>query len=253
MEGYRIAICDDESCDRERLRDLIRRNPLCPENLIINEYAAGEELLDHYEEFDAIFIDIGMGVMDGKETARAVREIDSTVLLAFYTGIEEYASHIVPVHPFIYLSKYDDEKVITKSLNLLLEEMVRRRCMPKLPVLGDGRLMLLKPANIVYITIRGKGSELWLTLDTIDRFHLKEKYVKSYLHLSAYYEQLHEYGFIYAHRSYIVNAEHVVMRNKNSVILENGCELNVARSKQKVFDKELSAFLGICYKRGERE
>lgn len=252
MEEYRIAICDDESLDRARLRDLIRRSPLCPENLIIYEYEGGEELLENYREFDAVFVDIGMKVMNGKETARAVRQIDSAVLLAFYTGIEEYASRIVPVHPFIYLRKNDTEEYILQSLELLLEEMFKRHRMPKLPIKGDGIVLLLNPADIVYITIRGKGCELWLTIAAIERLHLKEKFVRSSVHLSDYYSQLQEFGFIHAHKSYIVNAEHIVMRNKNSIILENGCELNISRSKQKEFDRELSEFLGIRYKRGER-
>lgn len=253
MEEYHIGICDDENLDRERLKALIGRSPACPKSLIFHEYERGEELLENYGKFDAIFLDISMKGIDGTETAQAVRGRDSSVLLAFYTGLEEYASRIIPVHPFIYLNKQDSEDTISSSLNLLIEEMQRRHQIPRLVVRDDGRLLLLAPSDVLYISIRGKGSQLWLTDDAGHRLHMEENSMKSSIHLTAYYEQLRDYGFIYAHKSYIVNAEHVIMRNKNSVIMENGCELNVARSKQKEFDRALSACLGVRYKRGERQ
>lgn len=253
MEEYHVAICDDESPDRERLMKLIRRSPLCPEGLIFYEYEGGEVLIEDYREFDAVFIDIGMKAMNGTETAQAVRKIDPSVLLAFYTGVEEYASRIVPVHPFAYLNKKDKDKVLSEELNFLIEEMLRRHQMPKLPVRRDGCLFLLNPSDILYISIRGKGSEVWLTKEAAARLHTGAECIKSNVHLTAYYEQLNTYGFIYAHKSYIINAEYVIMRSKNSIVLENGCELNIARSRQKEFDRELSAYLGIHYKRGERQ
>ncbi|MCC8025740.1 MAG: LytTR family DNA-binding domain-containing protein [Clostridium sp.] len=253
MEEYHIAICDDESADRERLKELIQRSPLCPQLLIFHEYSGGEALIENYEKFDAVILDISMDAMDGRETARAVRRMDDWVLLAFYTGLEEYASRLIPVHPFVYLNKQDGEEALSGGLNLLLEEMIRRYQFPRLPVMGDGRLLLLPPSDILYITIRGKGSELWLTEKACRKLNLKEQFVKSSIRLPDYYEELKKYGFIYAHRSYIVNAEHLIMRNPGSIVLEGGCELNVARSRQKEFDRELSRFLGIRYKRGERQ
>lgn len=253
MEEYHIAICDDDSHDSARLMDLIRRTPLCPESLTFYEYSDGEELMEDYQKFDAIFLDIGMKNMSGTETAQAVRRIDPFVILAFYTGIEEYASRIVPVHPFIYLNKGDSEEILFENLTLLIEEMRRKHQFLKLPVKSDGRLLLLHPSDILYVTIRRNGSELWLTREAVLRLRISEGFVKSSIELSSYYEQLSKHGFIYAHRSYIVNAEHIMMRNKNSIVLENGCELNVARGRQQEFDRELSNCLGVRYKRGERQ
>lgn len=253
MEEYHIAICDDEKSDRERLIWLIRSNPNCPEVLLFHEYPGGQALLKDYGKFDAVILDIAMDEMDGRETARVVREMDSSVLLAFYTGLQEYASRLIPVHPFVYLNKQENQESISMGLNLLLEEMRRRHRIPRLPVMGDGRLLLLSPSDILYVTIRGRGSELWLTKETCRRLNLEEKYVKSSIRLADYYEELKKYGFIHAHKSYIVNAEYIVMRNPNSVVVEGGWELNVSRSKQKAFDRELSRYLGIRYKRGERQ
>lgn len=252
MEEYHIAICDDESLDSAKLISLIKKIPLCPEPLTFYVYSDGEELMEDYKKFDAIFLDIGMKEMGGRETAEAVRQVDPFVLLAFYTGLEEYASRIVPVHPFIYMNKQDSEETLLENIGLLIEEMKRRRQFLKLPVKSDGRLLLLQPSDIIYVSIRGKGSELWLTREASRRLRIPEGYVKSSIQISSYYEQLSVYGFIYAHRSYIVNAEHITMRNKNSIVLESGCELNIARGRQQEFDSELSACLGIRYKRGER-
>lgn len=253
MEEYHIAICDDERSDRERLISLIRDNPNCPEVLQFHEYTGGRALLEGYGKFDAVILDIAMDEMDGRETARAVREMDSSVLLAFYTGIQEYASRLIPVHPFVYLNKQENKEGIAQGLNLLLEEIKGRHRLPRLPVMGDGRLLLLSPSDLLYVTICGRGSELWLTNDACRRLNLAEKRVKSSIRLADYYEELKKHGFIHAHKSYIVNAEYIIMRKPNSVVLEGGWELNVARSKQKAFDRDLSCYLGIRYKRGERQ
>lgn len=252
MDKYYIAVCDDEIHDRARLINLLNKNPYCPEKLIIYEYESGEELLENYRGFDAVFMDISMDVMNGREAAHAVRQMDTSVLLAFYTGMDEYASQIVPIHPFIFLDKRDEDEVLSENLNDLMNEMQRRHRTPRLQVKCDGCLLLLEPSDIIYITIRGKGSELWLTKLASDRLHMDGNSVQSHTRLPVYYQQLQEYGFVYAHRSYIVNVEYVMMRNKNTIVLENGYALNIARSKQKGFDRELSAYLGICYKRGER-
>ena len=85
---FEIAICDDCRADREFLIRQILKNKTVGKKSHIHEYASGWDLLEAMKEiaFAVIFLDIQMDGMNGEETARAVREMDSALVLVFYTG-----------------------------------------------------------------------------------------------------------------------------------------------------------------------
>lgn len=102
----KIAICDDCLEDIEYLKKLIQASKMCPANVEFAEFAefaSGEDLLSSHSNFDAIFLDMQMEGMDGKEIAREIRKRDSNVVLSFYSAFTENAHNVLDFRPLKYL------------------------------------------------------------------------------------------------------------------------------------------------------
>lgn len=106
----RIAICDDNADARLALRAAIER--LMEERQTEGsffEFSSGEGLLrwleKHAGELDLVFLDIEMGEINGMDTARSLRRLDSKLLLVFVTGYTDYVFDGYSVGALGYLLK----------------------------------------------------------------------------------------------------------------------------------------------------
>ena len=123
--AYNIAVVDDTRLDGEKLCRNIHR--WFAENIsstgTVTCFNNGLELLKSFEpeKFHIVFMDIIMQQINGIETARILRDIDSQVLLIFTTTSSEYAFDAFPLHAFDYVLKpYEPER-----LNCVLSEAIR--------------------------------------------------------------------------------------------------------------------------------
>lgn len=252
----RIAICDDCCADITKLKDLICRSRFCPEKVEIVEFHDGQSLLEHYDFFDALFLDIRMETISGNVIGEKIRNIDSEVMIFFYTGYDMNASQVFQARPQGYLMKDMDSDAMMLSIDSILESL-SEKCQKKLPVAGDGKMVVLNISDILYISILNKGTKIWITEQASKRLGiLKEEKegigIKSPVKLNDYYERLKTQGFLYGSKSYIINANHIGMRMNNIVRLSNGQELTISRSRKTTFDKEFGHYWGACYKRERR-
>ena len=103
----RFAICDDEQQHINILTDYF--SSYKEYQIETEAFESGEALLETYQiqgsHFDALFIDMEMGGMNGIETANANREIDERVSIVFVTSHEEYAIDCFQCSPLRFLKK----------------------------------------------------------------------------------------------------------------------------------------------------
>lgn len=256
-----IAICDDNPADARRLKEQMESIGLNSDENSYYEFFSGKELLEHYQSFDIIFLDIQMGgEFDGKETAEQIRKQDSEALLSFYTAYDYPASDIMQVHPFCYLVKEWNSEKIKEELKKILEEAKRRQAYTKVPILYYGNSYIISSREILYIDIFEKGSGIYLTEKGAERIQqmkdvlgqdIRDDMVKSSIKLGEYYEMLKEDGFAYAKKSYILNLHHIITYEREFVTMKDGTKLNVARSKRKEFEGVLGRYWRY-YGRGKR-
>ncbi len=251
----KIAVCDDCQEDIRYLRKLIKENEYCQKDLELSEYLSGNSLLADFKDFDAIFLDILMRKgMDGIQTAENIRRRDFKVPIIFYTAYETPASWVFGVGGYDYLLKSLSEEKLALRLHRILKEAAGRIQEKKLVVECAGNLLVLPLSDILYISIYNKGTLIWLTEEKAGEYPVISmgrygKAIKSHVRLADYYQELKQWGFLYANRSYIVNAEHVAVRSKDTIQLEGGVILNVSRGKKRQFNEDFSRYLKIKHGR----
>lgn len=84
-------------------------------------FSSGEDLLENYLPYDAVFLDIDMQGMNGIETGKALRLIDLEVKIVYVTAYRDYVAGAFGVHAFQYLLKPVNRREIIN----ILEEIFR--------------------------------------------------------------------------------------------------------------------------------
>ena len=103
------------------------------------------------------------------------------------------------------------------------------------------QMVRLSSDKISYIAIAKKGAVIHCgNSDEIYTTHKK---------VAELYEQLKDFGFAYAHNSYIVNLKYVVMLDSKELELMSGEKLTISRARAKEF--KMAFALELAKKYGE--
>jgi two-component system LytT family response regulator len=247
MSNARVLIVDDEPPARLRIRELLRKRSSIE---IVGECASGPEAVDALARLrpDLLFLDVQMPAMDGFQV---LRESTYTPVTIFVTAYERYALEAFEADAFDYLLKpFTDErfdKALTRALSYQRESRVdelaervaklleRRPSSPRIAVRTNGRVLILRAAEIDWVEAAGVYVEL----------HVGTKKYLHRLSLSELEKQLAGEHFVRIHRSTLVNLDRVRelaprTHGDYSVILLDGTELRLSRG----YRDELAAQLG---------
>ena len=112
-----IAVVDDRRIDSEKIQRVINKwfdenNNHTLKNITC--FNNGEAILKDFlpGKFQIVFMDIIMNDMNGIETSRKLRSVDTQLIIIFMTTSSEYAFEAFPVHPFDYIMKpFDIERM----------------------------------------------------------------------------------------------------------------------------------------------
>lgn len=246
----KIAICDDCVMDTIYLEGLIKSSKLCPKDVDIVIFSSGEELTKSDLEFDALFIDMQMDGMDGIDTANEIRKRNSKAILSFYSGYEVGAHKVLAFRPFRYLMKDSEEKELSSNIDQILNEVLNNNQVEYINVRYQGNLVTLKLADILYISLEGKGTLIWVTDEKAKELWgadggCQKHAQRSSCSLKEYYQQLKGCGFSYASVSYIVNIINVIKQSKNRLFLKGGKDLSLTRVKKKSYEEDVIRFWSL--------
>ncbi|MDE6621343.1 MAG: LytTR family DNA-binding domain-containing protein [Lachnospiraceae bacterium] len=222
----RIAYCEDEAAQAKLVRSMIMQwaeSRRTAAEVVLFESA--EEFLFKNDDYpyDIVFLDIAMRQMNGVELARAIREKDRKLPIAFLTADRTFAIEGYEVHAVRYLLK----PVTMEKLGSLLDELSAERgdntedtvC---ITVGGKGTVRKLAESSICYVEVLGHYTQLHLNDDSAVR--IKES-------LAAVVEMLHRKEvFVKCHRSFVVNLAYVEKISRTECMLSDGTVLPVSRS-----------------------
>lgn len=157
-----IAIVDDIPQDRASLSqlvvDILGRYDIVP---VIREFSSGEAFLAALQPdlYDLCFLDIHMSGINGMETARQLRTVDSDCLLIFLTCSAQHVYQGYEVGAFRYLIKNEDEEKLPDLLAQCLERVTLNR--RRLPVQIGKRKLDIAYSKIRFIATAGPSIELY--------------------------------------------------------------------------------------------
>lgn len=230
----RIALVEDEAAVREQLTGYVQRyTRQYGTPFEVSAFASGVEILEKYRPvYDIIFLDVEMPHLDGMETARRIRALDSDVLLIFITNMAQYAIKGYAVGALDYVLKPVPYFAFSQQLQKA-EEKLRRRARHYLAVPVEGGLRRLDTAQIYYMESEGHRVH----------FYTEEGEFSAPGALKTFEEKLADLPFARCNSGYLVNLAQV--KSVQQGLAQVGpYELQVSRPKRKSFLVALADYIG---------
>lgn len=196
-------------------------------------FSNGLEFIEHFKDYDIIFLDIDMPLMNGLETAKKIREKDENVIIIFVTNFAQYALKGYDVNAKYFLIKpikYDNLKIKLSILINKIDSSKKEKYIMLKTTSGYERVLI---NEIIYIE-----SNLHYAL-----FYLKNKFYKVRMSMKDAEKTMKPYHFAQCNSSYLVNLEYVNKIIDNTVFIEN-FTLPLSRLKKEIFLNALAEFYG---------
>jgi two-component system LytT family response regulator len=251
----RTLIVDDEPLARERLRALLAAEPSVE---IVGECGSGTEAIATIREtaLDLVFLDMQMPGCDGMQVL-AELPAEKRPAIIFATAHERFAVDAFEVEAVDYLLKPFDRERFQIALRRAHEHVAARRAgdlgqkletllagavgsgkkNERLTVRADGRLVFLKPDEIVWVEAADNYAVLHLTTG---RLMLRET-------MSALEARLGTESFARVNRSAIVHLDQIkelqpTFHGDYIVLLREGTKLPLSRSLRRNLRRNLGKF-----------
>ena len=206
-------IAEDEMMPRKELLYLLKDE----KDIILTPFAEnGEQLIQLFSEYqpDLIFLDVEMPGFTGVEAARYITEQSGgdAPLFVFTTAYDEYALDAFEIEAVDYLLKPYDEVRFKKAMSRIRksfaskdrdQEKKAEKGTPttaKLLVDDGERMVVLSPDSIYYAVPNNRLLEI----------HTVDKVIMSRMTLQDLEDKLFGHMFFRAHRSYLVNLNHIL-------------------------------------------
>lgn len=244
LEMYHVGIVDDCQAFIDYMKRLFSKGEWKEEQVTFYEYSSGEELVEQMnrvEKYDLLIMDMRLTGMDGHKAAKLFREQHPDAILVFCSGVCMPTVESFETAPFRYWLKEYTEERMQKELEIVLEKIRENKVIPYIQGKQGNRIFKIHPKDVEYIEIMKRGSMIHCFIGG-----KKEAYTSPF-RVFEFYDALKEFGFAYAHNSYIVNMEYVVMVKVEELELKSGEKLTISRSHSKEFRKLFAGRMALKY------
>lgn len=229
----RVAIVEDSKESAEHLKQAIARYG--KENDIdftVSCFYSGIDFISDYAAvYDLVFMDIDMPYMNGLETAKKMRELDSLVSLIFVTNLANYAIRgyevnaanfiVKPVRYESFCSKVGREIARIRENN--------ERCLLVTTRTGKAKV---RYSDIYYITVNGR----YVTL------HTKSGEMEMHISMKELEKMMEGSSFIRGDNSSMVNLMYVTSVGVDGAIV-NGVLVPCSRNRRKALLDAFTLYL----------
>jgi two-component system LytT family response regulator len=241
MKRVRTVIVDDESLARDRLRQLLQKEP---EVELAGEFADGQSALTAIRKQapDLIFLDVQMPELDGFGVAESIGAEPGPVIV-FVTAHDRFALRAFETHAVDYLLKPFDRERFQKALRRALEQVQQRDSRNLIEQQAALIAELRAPRAVDRLAVKSGGRTVWVPLEDVDWIGAADNYTelhvgpKSHLlreTLSTLEARLAAAKFVRISRSVMVNTERIrevkrLFYGGYEVTLRDGVKLTLSR------------------------
>ncbi|ROR29126.1 LytTR family two component transcriptional regulator [Mobilisporobacter senegalensis] len=230
-----VVICDDEQAFINRMKEYIKRfSEENKEEFSVREFTSGQTLLNSYNaNFQIIFLDIKMPELDGIETAKRIRQMDSNVIIIFLTSLVKYVLAGYSVNAANYLIK----PLEYKKFKIEMEKAVIKAVSIKngyITVKNDKGFFKIYLSTLKYIETYQRNTMI----------HTTKEDIISYKKMQDHEKDLEGYPFVRCHTSYIVNMQYIESVVGNDLTLSSGEIIPISKQKKKDLMQNLAEYLG---------
>lgn len=230
-----IALCDDDALFLEELSGRVADALRTKTEYTLTKCTSAAQLLAAGPQ-DIVFLDIGMGGMDGMEAARRLRARGDGCRLVFLTAYPKYVFAAFDVQASHFLLKPPDPDKLRQVL-LFLVEQAAGASLRYIAVRQGAGLRRVPLSDILYLEVFDRKVFLHTAQASFDFYGQLE-------HL----EQEFPEDFFRCHRSYIVHLARIARYDRQEIVLSNGARVPIAKRKYQDFCR---AFLRFLKKDGE--
>lgn len=221
----KIAICDDEANDAERIQSYCQ---ICQLPYEITVFSSAAALLSAFstEFFDLIFLDIEMEQPDGYEVGAKLARLNPSPLIIFTTKSLQYA-----VHGYGLAFRYLCKPITLTMFQTTLQEALPHLLPKKVSLLYNGEQKVISVNEIIYFESLARHIIFHLTENkTLDIKATMEHMMKEFPHPN----------FLQIHRSFCINLDYVDSASPSKVTMTDGAEIPLSRKKQAVFQERFA-------------
>lgn len=221
-----IAICDDEQIIMEQLKKLLET---CRPDCMVTMHPCGEGLLDAFDQYDLIFLDIEMPQTSGMELAAKLKELQYEGEVIFLTSYTNYMQDAFKVRAFRYLQKPIREDQLEEALCAAEEELQQQYL-----VLTGEKVIRIKIRDILYLeAVHNETYIVTKTGELVVRLPMRE-----------IYEMLDPAEFIQTHKSYVVALRAIrYVGNQEVVLQELQPRIPLSRRRQQEVKKAFMDYI----------
>jgi DNA-binding LytR/AlgR family response regulator len=231
----RVAVVEDNREYSDKLKHFFAEyEKEIKEEIEVVCYADGLDFTESYTaDFDIVFMDIEMPLMNGLKAAKKLRERDKDVVLIFLTVMSQYAIYGYDVEASAFLVKPVDETLLRLRLNKILKN--RKNKQEKSYIFfQDSAHVKVMVRDLLYVE----------SMNHYCLFHTQNETYRKLISIREVEKDLKDSGFIRCNNSYLVNITCISSWRRDNVILNNGENFSVSRTKRKSFLDELAKRFG---------
>lgn len=230
----KIAIVEDEQAYAQQLQEYLKQyQEEFDQRLEVSCFDNGISFIHGFKrQFDVILLDVSMPYIDGIETARKIREVDTDVVILFVTNQAQHAIRGYEVDAMDYILKPISYFVFSQRLNRALSR-VKRREQACIVINPKGGPRKLKIDHIYYIESQGHNLIV----------HTAEGEFSVFGNMKALEQRLEQHGFMRCNKGYLVALRHVDNVVDGCVVVQ-GRQLLISRPRKAAFMEALTNYFG---------
>lgn len=238
---FRIAVCDDEKCFCKTVKKYVENYLIKKEiPFEIDTFVSGKDLIalgKDIVKYTIVFLDVNMDEINGIKTAQKIREYSSDIYIVFVTAYIDYSleGYKVNAERYILKNNINLEDSIYECMDSVFEKLKHFVFKRKFVFNECERNISLE--KIVYIESRLHKLE----------FHVIEERMMTYSMygtLNAIEKEIHDFGFLRIHQSFLVNLRHIKKVTGYHVILDDEQMLPIPKTRYRNVKNAFIAYIG---------